>query len=188
MNIIKILFVSISVLKLCFAISIFEPFKENHFVVDQISRTFEDEIRHLGKNVTQMPPKYLAKRSADYSHVSKRSIDESKLSKRSTGESKLSKRSNDESKLSKRSIGEHYEDSHCVESFETSDKTIIRTIESKSNGAVFLNNTEVETYERCLRFCCETNLCTVAVWDQQVSLTCHDKKHGWYWLNYWHIL
>ena len=63
---------------------------------------------------------------------------------------------------------DHYEDSHCVDSFETSDKTIIRTIESKTNGAVFLNNTEVETYERCLRFCCETSMCTVAVWDQQV--------------------
>ena len=70
--------------------------------------------------------------------------------------------------LSKRSIVDHYEDSHCVDSFETSDKTIIRTIESKTNGAVFLNNTEVETYERCLRFCCETSMCTVAVWDQQV--------------------
>jgi len=72
-------------------------------------------------------------------------------------------------KLSKRSIVDHYEDSHCVESFETSDKTIIRTIESKTNGAVFLNNTDVDTYERCLRFCCETTMCTVAVWDQQVS-------------------
>ena len=71
--------------------------------------------------------------------------------------------------LSKRSIVDHYEDSHCVESFETSDKTIIRTIESKTNGAVFLNNTDVETYERCLRFCCETTMCTVAVWDQQVN-------------------
>ena len=70
--------------------------------------------------------------------------------------------------LSKRSIVDHYEDSHCLDSFETSDKTIIRTIESKNNGAVFLNNTEVETYERCLRFCCETSMCTVAVWDQQV--------------------
>jgi hypothetical protein len=46
---------------------------------------------------------------------------------------------------------------------------VARTIESKSNGAVFLNNTEVETYERCLRFCCETPMCSVAVWDQQVT-------------------
>ena len=71
-------------------------------------------------------------------------------------------------RISKRSIVDHYEDSHCIDSFETSDKTIIRTIESKSNGAIFINNTEVETYERCLRFCCQTPMCTVAVWDQQV--------------------
>jgi hypothetical protein len=32
---------------------------------------------------------------------------------------------------------------------------------------VFLNNSEVDTYERCLRFCCETPMCSVAVWDQQ---------------------
>ena len=74
-------------------------------------------------------------------------------------------------RISKRSIVDHYEDSHCIDSFETSDKTIIRTIESKSNGAVFINNTEVETYERCLRFCCQTPMCTVAVWDQQVRVT-----------------
>ncbi len=75
----------------------------------------------------------------------------------------------EKSRKNKRSIVDHYEDSHCVESFETSDKTIIRTIESKTNGAVFLNNTDVDTYERCLRFCCETSMCTVAVWDQQVN-------------------
>ena len=176
MNNLTKIFVTICVLKLCFAISNFEPFKQNHFKVDQINQNFENEIRQLGKNFTEMSANHLFEMSANNlsemsanlssempnKHLNKRSVESSDYSQ-------MSERSNDKSGKSKRSIDDHYEDSHCFESFETSDKTIIRTIESKSNGAVFLNNTEVETYERCLRFCCQTNQCTVAVWDQQVS-------------------
>lgn len=69
----------------------------------------------------------------------------------------------------KRGITDHYEDSHCLENFETSERTIIRTQESQTNGAVFLNETDLDTYEQCLRACCETPLCNVAIFDQQTG-------------------
>jgi hypothetical protein len=38
---------------------------------------------------------------------------------------------------------EHYRDDHCVDHFAVETKTIIRTKDSRENGAVFLNETEV---------------------------------------------
>ena len=51
-----------------------------------------------------------------------------------------------------------------VENFETKDNAIIKTKESQANGAQYLNETTVETFEFCLRVCCETPLCNVAVY------------------------
>ena len=70
---------------------------------------------------------------------------------------------------SKRSIAANYDDTHCLANFEQSVKTIIRTKESKANGAVFLNQTDLETFQLCLRLCCETPLCTSAIWDIKVN-------------------
>ncbi len=39
---------------------------------------------------------------------------------------------------------EHYRDDHCVDHFAVETKTIIRTKDSRENGAVFLNETEVK--------------------------------------------
>ena len=69
----------------------------------------------------------------------------------------------------KRAIREHYSDLHCLQKFETSEQTIIRTVESQKNGAVFINVTTVDSFELCLASCCETSLCNVAIFDDQVS-------------------
>ena len=127
----------------------FNPFSEKSFKDDDFNQKCDQEIRDLGSS----------------SNNKKSTFSDRRISKRSIVDY------HEDRHISKRSIVDHYEDSHCIDSFETSDKTIIRTIESKSNGAVFINNTEVETYERCLRFCCQTPMCTVAVWDQQVRVT-----------------
>ena len=71
----------------------------------------------------------------------------------------------------KRSIASNYEDAHCLKNFETKDNAIIKTKESQANGAQYLNETKVATFEFCLRICCETPLCNVAVYDIQVSIT-----------------
>ena len=68
----------------------------------------------------------------------------------------------------KRAIKEHFSDLHCLKQFETSYQTIIRTVESQNNGAVFLNVSTVTSYELCLATCCETKLCNVAVFDEEV--------------------
>ena len=67
----------------------------------------------------------------------------------------------------KRAIREHYSDMHCLQKFETSEQTIIRTVESQKNGAVFINVTSMDSFELCLASCCETNLCNVAIFDEQ---------------------
>ena len=71
----------------------------------------------------------------------------------------------------KRTIREHYSDLHCLQKFETSEQTIIRTVESQKNGAVFINVTTLESFELCLASCCETSLCNVAIFDESVSFS-----------------
>lgn len=70
---------------------------------------------------------------------------------------------------SKRSISNNLNDIQCVMSFERSDKTIIRTNASRENGAVFLEEVELESFDLCLRYCCDTTLCDVATYDHKVS-------------------
>jgi hypothetical protein len=48
---------------------------------------------------------------------------------------------------------EHYRDDHCVDHFAVETKTIIRTKDSRENGAVFLNETEV-TEKKCTSRLC----------------------------------
>ena len=71
-------------------------------------------------------------------------------------------------KRAKRAIREHYSDLHCLQKFETSPGTIIRTQESRNNGAVFLKVTTLDSYNLCLSSCCDTRLCNVAVFDEEV--------------------
>ncbi len=70
----------------------------------------------------------------------------------------------------KRAISEHYEDLHCLENFETQRRTIIKAKESQQKGAEFLNETDVDSYETCLRYCCDTPYCNVATFDQEVTM------------------
>ena len=72
--------------------------------------------------------------------------------------------------FAKRAIREHYSDLHCLQKFEVSPSTIIRTAESQKNGAVFINVTTLDSFELCLSTCCDTQLCNVAVFDEQVGI------------------
>ena len=85
---------------------------------------------------------------------------------RSLKNSQSTAKANPESR-EKRAIKEHYSDLHCLKQFETSYQTIIRTVESQQNGAVFLNVTTLTSYELCLATCCQTKLCNVAVFDEE---------------------
>ena len=60
-------------------------------------------------------------------------------------------------------------ESECLANFEISPNTIIKYSESEKKGAYFLNEKEIPTYEECLRYCCETDDCNLAVWDKKVS-------------------
>lgn len=57
----------------------------------------------------------------------------------------------------------------CLEEFEVSESTIIRTKDSRVLGAQFLNETDVGNREDCLALCCATRFCNVAVFEEKVS-------------------
>lgn len=58
----------------------------------------------------------------------------------------------------------------CLEEFEVSESTIIRTEDSRVLGAQFLNETDVGNREDCLALCCATRFCNVAVFEEKVSV------------------
>lgn len=53
--------------------------------------------------------------------------------------------------------------------FDVHEDTIIRTEESRSIGAKFLDNSDVFSREECLRLCCETDGCDVFVFEEKVK-------------------
>ena len=63
-------------------------------------------------------------------------------------------------------VGSNLKGSHCLEAFDYSEKTIVRLNDSVNNGANFLDVDIVDTFELCLKWCCQTELCNLAVWDQ----------------------
>lgn len=63
-------------------------------------------------------------------------------------------------------------ESECLANFEISPNTIIKYSESEKKGAIFLTENEIPSYEGCLRFCCESDYCNLAVWDKKVMMTC----------------
>ena len=63
-------------------------------------------------------------------------------------------------------MGSNLKGSHCLEAFDYSEKTIVRLNDSVNNGAAFLDVDIVDTFELCLKWCCQTELCNLAVWDQ----------------------
>lgn len=52
--------------------------------------------------------------------------------------------------------------------FDVHLNTIIRTEESRSMGAKFLDDADVSSREQCLRLCCETENCDVFVFEEKV--------------------
>nr|XP_045591793.1 uncharacterized protein LOC123753886 [Procambarus clarkii] len=61
----------------------------------------------------------------------------------------------------------------CLEKFEVSESTIIRTQDSRVLGAKFLNESDVGNREDCLTLCCATHLCNVAVFEEKGSGSCY---------------
>ena len=55
-------------------------------------------------------------------------------------------------------------------SFKINANTIIRTQDSRANGAKYLNETELPTNEHCLKWCLQTKRCNLAVYEEKVSV------------------
>ncbi|XP_029720162.2 basic-leucine zipper transcription factor A [Aedes albopictus] len=60
----------------------------------------------------------------------------------------------------------------CLVRFDVHLNTIIRTEESRSMGAKFLDDADVSSREQCLRLCCETEKCDVFVFEEKNQGTC----------------
>ncbi|XP_065075728.1 uncharacterized protein LOC135699402 isoform X2 [Ochlerotatus camptorhynchus] len=60
----------------------------------------------------------------------------------------------------------------CLVRFDVHVNTIIRTEESRSMGANFLDDADVSSREQCLRLCCETEKCDVFVFEEKNQGTC----------------
>ncbi|XP_053692483.1 uncharacterized protein LOC128740929 [Sabethes cyaneus] len=60
----------------------------------------------------------------------------------------------------------------CLVHFDVHLNTIIRTEESRSMGAKFLDDADVNSREQCLRLCCETQNCDVFVFEEKNQGTC----------------
>lgn len=58
----------------------------------------------------------------------------------------------------------------CLPNYEISEASIIRTKDSVDLGARFINETDlgVNGKEECLRLCCKTPYCNVAVFQEKV--------------------
>ncbi|KAK3866445.1 hypothetical protein Pcinc_028022 [Petrolisthes cinctipes] len=61
----------------------------------------------------------------------------------------------------------------CLEKFEVSESTIIRTQDSVMLGAKYLNESDVGNREDCLGLCCATHLCNVAVFEEKNKGACY---------------
>ncbi|XP_071542817.1 uncharacterized protein [Panulirus ornatus] len=61
----------------------------------------------------------------------------------------------------------------CLEKFEVSENTILRTKISQGLGAKFLIESDVGNREDCLTYCCETHMCNVAVFEEKESGACY---------------
>ncbi|XP_014251389.1 uncharacterized protein LOC106667758 [Cimex lectularius] len=61
----------------------------------------------------------------------------------------------------------------CLESFDIHQDKIIRTQDSRSMGAKYLNERDVASREDCLRLCCETDSCDVFVFEEKSPGSCY---------------
>ncbi len=66
-------------------------------------------------------------------------------------------------------LADNFGGSYCLDAFDVSLKSIIRTNDSLDLGADFLGEEDVKTFETCLKLCCQTRLCDVAVWDENLG-------------------
>ncbi|XP_053676025.1 uncharacterized protein LOC128726252 [Anopheles nili] len=63
--------------------------------------------------------------------------------------------------------GKHMNIEMCLVWFDVHLNTIIRTEESRSMGARFLDDADLNSREQCLRLCCETENCDVFVFEEK---------------------
>lgn len=56
----------------------------------------------------------------------------------------------------------------CMDNFYVNTDIIIRTQDSRKLGAKYLNDMDVDSRYDCKRFCCETELCDVFVYEEKV--------------------
>uniref|UniRef100_A0A182SS67 MANEC domain-containing protein n=1 Tax=Anopheles maculatus TaxID=74869 RepID=A0A182SS67_9DIPT len=72
----------------------------------------------------------------------------------------------------------------CLVRFDVHLNTIIRTEESRSMGARFLDDADLNSREQCLRLCCETENCDVFVFEEKCgppeNFRCKFTRHSNY--------
>ncbi|XP_076299466.1 uncharacterized protein LOC143218263 [Lasioglossum baleicum] len=61
----------------------------------------------------------------------------------------------------------------CLDSFDIHRDKIIRTYESLHRSAKYLNETEVDSKEECLKFCCDTVGCDVFIFEEKKPGSCY---------------
>lgn len=57
----------------------------------------------------------------------------------------------------------------CIDNFNVHKDKIIRTQDSQTMGAKYLNEIDLGSREECLRLCCETDDCDVFVFEEKVE-------------------
>uniref|UniRef100_T1J182 MANSC domain-containing protein n=1 Tax=Strigamia maritima TaxID=126957 RepID=T1J182_STRMM len=79
-----------------------------------------------------------------------------------------------EKRSSRRILPQPQDDvSVCLNDFQVSDTTIIRTQDSRQMGAKYLNETEMPSKEECMKWCCDTYKCNVAVYEEKNKGSCY---------------
>lgn len=64
-------------------------------------------------------------------------------------------------------------ESGCMAQFQVNANTIIRTKDSRSQGAKYLNETELPSKGDCLLWCCQVTSCNVAVFEEKDRGSCY---------------
>nr|XP_003700108.1 PREDICTED: uncharacterized protein LOC100877350 [Megachile rotundata] len=61
----------------------------------------------------------------------------------------------------------------CFNSFKTQENKIIQTQESRSMGATYLKEIDVNSRNECLQFCCDTKDCDVFIFEEKKPGSCY---------------
>ena len=66
-------------------------------------------------------------------------------------------------------LRDNYADDHCENHYQVERGVIIRTEDSRQEGALFLNESRLPSLARCLHSCCAEPGCNTAVYDTRMD-------------------